>query len=155
MPKVSSFREATERSHFFIQNFWLLPRKRKTLGDGTVTMARILIVEDSKELQDITKMTLEFNGHEAVTADNGKEGLAAAASGPFDLILSDIAMPVMDGLDFMRRFRAEYGGATPIIALTAESGDIAATAREAGATGYIPKPFQPIELLEAIGEYLA
>jgi CheY-like chemotaxis protein len=119
-------------------------------------MARILIVEDSKELQDITKMTLEFSGHEAITADNGKEALdAVAASGPFDLILSDIAMPVMDGLEFMRRFRAEHGGATPIVALTAESGDIAAKTREAGATGYIAKPFEPIQLLEAIGEYLA
>ncbi len=117
-------------------------------------MARILIVEDSKELQDITKMTLEFNGHEAATADNGKEGLeAVAASGPFDLILCDVAMPVMDGLEFMRRFRAEYGRATPIIVLTAESGDIATKASEAGATGYIPKPFEPIQLLEVISQY--
>ncbi len=119
-------------------------------------MAKILIVEDSKELQDITKMTLEFSGHEVATADHGKEGLEAVAqSGPFNLILCDVAMPVMDGLEFMRRFREEHGDETPIIALTAEGGDIATRTQEAGATGYVAKPFEPLQLLDIIGEYLA
>lgn len=117
--------------------------------------ARILVIDDSEHLQSVLKLTLEFKGYEVSVADNGREGLEAARAGAFDLIFCDIEMPVMNGVEFVRRFRAEVSPATPIIMLTAENAEVIGHALASGATAAVQKPFEPILLLEQIGKYLS
>lgn len=116
---------------------------------------RILVIDDVENIRTVLKMTLEFKGFEVVTADNGHEGLAAAAAGKFDLVFSDIAMPVMNGVEFCRRFRAEIDRTTPIIMLTAEGDELVAKAMAEGATATVSKPFEPIRLLGEIEKHLS
>jgi two-component system chemotaxis response regulator CheY len=117
--------------------------------------AHILIVDDSEHLQTVLKLTLEFKGHGVTVAGDGRAALEAARAEKFDLIFCDIEMPVMNGIEFVRQFRAELGSATPIVMLTAEGDELARRALAAGATGLIHKPFEPIALLKEIDKYLA
>lgn len=117
--------------------------------------ARILIIDDSEHLRVVLKLTLEFKGYEAHLAGDGREGLEAVTrQGPFDLIFCDIDMPVMNGLEFVRRYRAEVSSATPIIMLTAEGGELISGALAVGANAAVRKPFEPIQMLREIDKYL-
>jgi two-component system, chemotaxis family, chemotaxis protein CheY len=112
---------------------------------------RILIVDDSVVMRMIVERALRHAGidlDEVLQAANGAEGLAAlelaAASGaPFDLILSDVHMPVMDGLDFLlEKQRRNLAPGVPVIMITADDKDShVSRAIAAGAQGYISKPF--------------
>ena len=115
--------------------------------------ATILIVEDSDDFRQLLTMTLDMSGYEVVQAANGTQGLEAARARKFDLVLSDIEMPEMDGVEFVRRFRA-IDDSTPIIMLSAADSDLMSKALEAGATGKIIKPFEPIRLTELIEQHL-
>jgi two-component system chemotaxis response regulator CheY len=116
--------------------------------------ARILVIDDADHIRTVMQLTLKFQGYEVTTANDGQEGLTAAAAAPFDLIFCDIEMPVMNGVEFVRRFRAEVSPATPIILLTAERGELIKQAMALGATATIDKPFEPIILLQKIERYL-
>jgi len=82
-------------------------------------MARILVVEDDDSVRDFTARALRVSGHEVDTASDGDAGLArvAASNGAFELVLSDIRMPVMDGIEMARRVAANYPG-LPILLMT-------------------------------------
>lgn len=112
--------------------------------------ARILIIEDQDDFRQLLQLTLDFQGYDVATAENGSRGFDLAKSMDFDLITSDIEMPVMNGIDFVRKYRAEISTATPIIVLSAAESDIKQTALAAGATQLIEKPFEPIKLANAI-----
>ena len=85
---------------------------------------RILVVEDTHFFRQLIKGHLESAGHEVVLATNGREGLAQLAEGSFDLVVSDIEMPVMDGLAFARQVREDARYASlPLMALTTLSGE--------------------------------
>lgn len=106
---------------------------------------RILVVEDNPTNLDLITYLLRALGYDVSYETDGEAGLAAALSGDFDLVLTDVLMPGMDGLEFARRFKADSRTAgTPLIAVTAlaMSGD-----RErilsAGFDGYISKPIDP------------
>jgi CheY-like chemotaxis protein len=111
---------------------------------------RILVIDDAEHLRTVLKLTLEFEGYEVVTADNGQSGLDATRAGAFDLVFCDIEMPVMNGIEFVRRYRAEIDAATPILVLTAEGSELVAQALAAGATSAFVKPFEPIRLLREL-----
>lgn len=115
---------------------------------------RILIIDDSEHLRTMLAVTLKFKSYQVTDAENGLAGLQAALAGTFDLILCDIDMPVMNGLEFVRRFRAEVSPATPILMLTAEDSDLTVRAISAGATAVLCKPFEPIGLLREIERHL-
>lgn len=117
--------------------------------------AKILIIDDSEQLRSIFKLTLEFKGYSVTTANDGREGLAAAKAQAFDLIFCDIEMPVMNGLEFVRAWRKQGGDTPPIIMLTAEGNDVISMALAAGADGAISKPFEPIHLLNEIERRLS
>ena len=119
-------------------------------------MATILAVDDSKSLRQVLAATLSAAGHEVVQATDGVEGLALAQEARFDLILSDINMPNMDGLTLVRHLRALPAlKARPILILTTEMDpELRKQAREAGATGWIVKPFTPEQLLATIRRLL-
>ncbi len=105
----------------------------------------ILIVDDDREIRDLTARFLRGRGFRAAAAANGREMDAALSEGRFDLVVLDVMMPGEDGLSICRRLRAQ--GAMPIILLTAlgeETDRIVGL--EMGADDYLPKPFNPREL---------
>jgi PAS domain S-box-containing protein len=114
---------------------------------------RILVVEDNPTNRMIARKLLESMGAQVSTATDGQCGVEAAALGAFDLILMDIQMPGMDGLEATRRIRAMAGPAarTPIIALTANAmSHQHAAYRAAGMDGVVSKPISPPTLLGEI-----
>lgn len=119
-----------------------------------MTAKRILTIDDSRTIRDMLAFTLGRAGFECVQAVDGQKGLEALSGDPFDVIITDINMPVMDGIAFIRRARAlPRCKATPILVLTTETSDEKkAEARQAGATGWIVKPFDPAKLLAVIAK---
>ena len=115
---------------------------------------RILVIDDSEHVRAVIRMTLKFKGYDVETAENGSEGLELATQEGFDVIFCDIEMPVMDGVEFVRKYRAAHGDRTPVIILTAEEGRAARDAMHAGATMVLAKPFEPIRLLEEVERQL-
>ncbi len=118
---------------------------------------RVLLVEDNHFNQKLASALLEKHGHRVTLAENGLEALRARERQRFDLILMDVQMPVMDGLEasrLIRRLERESGARpTPIAAMTAHSlrGD-RERFLEAGMDDFISKPFQPERLLELVEE---
>jgi DNA-binding response OmpR family regulator len=113
-------------------------------------MARILIAEDEPELAMGLKDNLQFEGYETAVAADGEQALALIESQHPDLILLDVMMPKLDGLEVCRRVR-RTGSSVPIIMLTAKSQELdIVRGLEAGADDYITKPFGVRELLARI-----
>ena len=109
----------------------------------------ILVVDDDREIRDLTARFLRKHGYRVDTAANGREMDTQLAAGRYDLIVLDLMMPGEDGLSICRRLRAD--GAIPIVMLTAlgeETDRIVGL--EMGADDYLPKPFNPRELLARI-----
>ncbi len=105
----------------------------------------ILIVDDEERLALLLKTYLEQAGFRAVIAGNGRAGLALARQETPDLIVLDIMMPELDGLEFMQQHRRD--SATPVILLTARVDDAdKVLGLELGADDYVTKPFSPREL---------
>ncbi len=105
--------------------------------------ANILTVDDSASIRMTTRITLTNAGYNVTEAVDGADGLQKIKSGSFDLIVTDLNMPNMDGLTMIRSLRQlpAYMG-TPVIFLTTESdGEIKQQAKAAGATGWLTKPF--------------
>jgi|SRR5690606_6828432 len=112
-------------------------------------MKRILAVDDSPSMREMVRSALTSAGFEVVQATDGDEALRLAREQQFDLVLSDVNMPNMDGLALIRALRAESGYRhTPILMLTTESSvERKREGKEAGATGWIVKPFDPAQLI--------
>ena len=115
----------------------------------------ILIVEDDPKNLKLVRDLLQASGYEAIEATDGSQGVEMARTKKPDLILMDIQMPVMDGLDatkILKKDEATKG--IPIIALTAYAmkGD-EEKMREAGCDGYIPKPIDIKAFLKKVGQY--
>ena len=112
----------------------------------------ILIVEDEKEIRDLLAHYLRKEGFRAATAPDGETGLALARTGRPDLVVLDILLPGMDGLEVLRTIRAgaETAG-IPVIMLTAKGDETdRVVGLELGADDYIPKPFSPREVVARI-----
>ncbi|MGO4437390.1 response regulator [Rhizobium sp. RAF56] len=118
--------------------------------------AKLLTVEDSASLRFTTKVTLTDAGYEVAEAVNGAEGLEMARSGDYDLVVTDLNMPVMDGLTMIEELRKSPAHAgLPIVFLTSESdADLRARAKAAGASGWVTKPFDPDNLVKVINKVL-
>ncbi len=114
--------------------------------------ANILTVDDSASIRMTTKIALTNAGYQVTEAVDGADGLAKAKGASFDLIVTDLNMPNMNGLEMIEALRqspAHTG--IPIIFLTTESdADMKARAKAAGATGWITKPFDAQKLEVAI-----
>jgi len=101
---------------------------------------RILLVDDEQPIQTLLSFPLQRDGYDVVQASDGREALNRFAEQPFDLVVLDVMMPRMDGLEVCRRLRAR--SAVPIIMLTAKSEEIdKVVGLELGADDYITKPF--------------
>jgi two-component system chemotaxis response regulator CheY len=119
--------------------------------------ASILTVDDSASLRMAIRIALTGAGYTVTEAADGAEGLAKATETRFDLIVTDLNMPNMDGLEMIRALRQQPAQAgVPIIFLTTESDDsMEAQAKAAGATGWLVKPFQPEQLIRVAQKVLA
>ncbi|MHB2167192.1 response regulator [Alsobacter sp. R-9] len=114
---------------------------------------RILAIDDTRTLRELLCRTLRAARYEVVEAENGEQGLARFAEDRPDVVITDLNMPVLDGIEFTRAVRQRTdGGDVPIIILTTESSsDIKAEGRKAGATAWMVKPFDPQRLLDMLG----
>jgi two-component system chemotaxis response regulator CheY len=115
----------------------------------------ILVVEDSPMMSRMYRLVLGPR-YDLVFAANGAEGLDRAAAHPrLDLLVVDINMPQMDGLEFIGRLRRELGITTPVLVSSTETSDAdRQAARDAGAQAFLAKPWTPDQLLAAVRERL-
>ncbi|MBL4667161.1 MAG: response regulator [Sneathiella sp.] len=113
---------------------------------------KILAVDDSKTMRDMVSFTLKGAGYEVIEAADGLLALDTLDSHTVDLVITDINMPNMDGIDLVKALRKiPTYSSTPILVLTTESDDSKKNeGREAGATGWIVKPFEPEKLLKVV-----
>ena len=116
---------------------------------------KVLIVDDSAVMRKIVERALRQGGldlGEVLEAGNGAEALVAVRKGGLDLILSDINMPVMDGLEFLRNVATEdLAKGVPVVMITTEGSESRVVeALSAGARGYLRKPFTPEQVKERV-----
>jgi two-component system chemotaxis response regulator CheY len=128
----------------------------RNLVDGSAMSKRILAVDDSATMRQLVRMTLTRAGFEVVEAEDGSKGLQTAKSESFDMVLSDINMPLMTGMELLVHLRklAQYKF-TPVVLVTTESQlERKVEAKAAGASGWIVKPFNPEQLLAVVTKFL-
>jgi len=109
----------------------------------------ILTIDDSKAVRDMVRFTLEPEGFDIVGAENGQAGLDQMRASRPAMVITDLNMPVMDGLTFITQARTDPAGSgIPIVMLTTESApEMKAKGKAAGATGWINKPFDADKLV--------
>ena len=111
-----------------------------------------LVVDDSTSMRQMVSMTLKESGFDVIEGSNGQEALQNVTGKPLSVVVTDLNMPVMDGMSLIRELRAkpEYKF-IPILMLTTESQDSKKQeGRAAGATGWIVKPFNPEQLMQVV-----
>lgn len=119
-------------------------------------MGKILLVDDNTHNRYIARFLLEHAGHNVVEAKSGREAILCSQRNRFDLVLMDIQMPGMDGMEATRQIKQAVKNPPPVVAVTAKamSGD-----REfilsAGCDGYIRKPYEPEEFVGYIDQYMS
>src|SRR5512140_978765 len=123
----------------------------RVTSTGSVSLI-VLVVDDDEDSRRIASLALEHAGHTVLTANNGAEGVRLARRHEPDVILMDIAMPVMDGLTAVQQLRANQATRDlPIFAVSARAtAHDAEEARRAGFDEYLTKPVQPIEIIAAV-----
>ena len=119
-------------------------------------MATILVVDDSTTMRQMVAFTLSSAGHDVTEAPDGSQALTKAKQKKFDLVITDVNMPGMNGIDLVQSLRAlPECKFIPILVLTTEAGaDLKQKGKSAGATGWIVKPFNPEVLLETLKKVL-
>ncbi|HTR91739.1 MAG TPA: response regulator transcription factor [Trebonia sp.] len=116
--------------------------------------SRLLVVDDDNDVRDSLRLALGYAGYSVTTAANGADALSAVAQSPVDLIILDVLMPMLNGLDTCRALRSR-GDATPVLVLTARDAiDDRVAGLEAGADDYLVKPFALRELLARVNALL-
>lgn len=119
-------------------------------------MQSILAVDDSASMRSLVNFVLDKAGYQVVMAEDGQDALEYARENSVDLVLTDINMPRMDGIELIKELRQlpSYRF-TPLLVLTTESGtDKKMEGKAAGATGWIVKPFEPVQLVSTIERVL-
>ena len=115
-----------------------------------------MIVDDSESIREVVSFTLESEGFKVLVGVDGKDALKFLDGSNIDLIITDLHMPVMNGIELIREVRKmdDYSR-IPILFLTTESQTAKKMeAKEAGATGWIIKPFVPAKLIAAINKVM-
>ncbi|MEP7306685.1 MAG: response regulator [Acidobacteriota bacterium] len=108
---------------------------------------RVLVIDDDAGIRDVLRMTLTYDGYQIVGAATGHDGLALADRDPPDLVLLDVEMPGMGGLDVLSRLHAAHEK-LPVVMMSAHGSTVvAAAARAAGAVDFLEKPFESTDRL--------
>jgi two-component system chemotaxis response regulator CheY len=112
----------------------------------------IMVVDDSETVRQVLQLTLTNAGFDVVEAEDGIDALKKLSTAKVDMLITDLNMPNMDGLELITKVREEGAHRfTPIVMLTTESSEEKKLAgREAGASGWIVKPFKPEQLLKVV-----
>lgn len=112
----------------------------------------ILSVDDSKSMRQMVTFTLQKEGYEVVEAEDGRDALSKLQSVRVNMVITDLNMPNMDGIELIRSLRADPAFKfVPIVMLTTESAaDKKDAGKNAGATGWIVKPFKPEQLVAVV-----
>ncbi len=123
-------------------------------GVGVKSKGRILAVDDSETMRSMVRQTLEYGGYDATIASHAAEALELFHKGKFDLVITDVNMPGMDGIALIRELR-KTDRDTPVLTLTTESeDDLKQAGAAAGANGWIVKPLIPAQLLDLLSQIL-
>ena len=117
---------------------------------------RILVVDDDPMIVRLLRLNLEMEGYEVTSATNGREAIESVAGQRPDLVVMDVMMPIMNGLEATARLKKDESTADiPVIVLSAKAQDMdVAHGKGAGADDYVTKPFDPEDLLQVIGRLL-
>lgn len=118
--------------------------------------SQVLIVDDSRTIRELLSSVLENAGFRVTSANDGKAGLEAATSNSYDLVITDVNMPEMNGIDLLKSLRKipQYSF-KPILILTTEfSDEMKMKGKNAGATGWMVKPFDPEKMIDVIKRIL-
>ncbi|MCC6748603.1 MAG: sigma-54-dependent Fis family transcriptional regulator [Deltaproteobacteria bacterium] len=113
----------------------------------TAPLRRVLVVDDEENIRHMLALALRPEGFEVTAAASGPEALAALATAPFDVVLSDVRMPGMGGLELLAEIQARHPGTVVIIMSAYGTVDTAIEAMKRGAYDYISKPFKPVEVV--------
>ncbi|HVF50835.1 MAG TPA: response regulator [Pyrinomonadaceae bacterium] len=116
---------------------------------------RVLIIDDEPSVLDALRLILEDGGYSVAVAPTGAQGIRLARERDFDLVITDLRLPDMTGLDVLDAVCRERP-ATPVVLISSHgTSEIFAEARRCGATATLPKPFRPSEILQLINDTLA
>jgi DNA-binding response OmpR family regulator len=121
-------------------------------AEGTAGAVSVLVVDDDPTLRNMVATVLEEEGLETVTAENGEAALRCIAEHPVQLVILDLAMPVMDGRSFFLALRRR-GDPTPVLIVSGD--EPARVRRELGADAALSKPFDLEELVDRVHSLLA
>lgn len=120
------------------------------MGFAALHPMRILVIEDNPDLRDYLRLALETQQYEVLTARNGREALGYLDGHPVDVVLTDLFMPEMDGIETIAALRKKCPGVR-VVAMSGRPGvDYLAVARELGVNHTLRKPFEIDELLAAL-----
>lgn len=112
---------------------------------------KILIVDDCSTTRKLMSLSLKSKGFDVILAENGIDAIEKLASNKVNMIVTDLNMPYMDGLELIRRIRSDYGHDIPILMVTTEADDSERRkAMEAGADGYLVKPVSAEQMKDSI-----
>lgn len=117
---------------------------------------RFLIVDDSASMRQLVSSTIKDAGYDVVVAENGKDALGRLAGEKVDMVITDLNMPEMDGIELIKKLRTmpDYKFA-PIVMLTTEAQETQKQeGKRAGASGWIVKPFSPEQLLDVVRKFV-
>jgi len=115
-----------------------------------------LIVDDSASMRQLVAFTIQDAGYDVLLAENGKDALEKMSHAKVDMVITDLNMPEMDGITFIRELRgkADYKF-IPVVMLTTESQEAKKQeGRAAGASGWIVKPFSPSQLMDVVKKFV-
>jgi CheY-like chemotaxis protein len=117
---------------------------------------RILVVDDQREILDVTSLVLQSAGYSTETASTGDEALDRVTSEPFDLVLLDINMPGMDGWETLRLIRADDQLERLVVIMFSVKGEVSDKVHslQEGASGFISKPYEVDQLVDRIDRAL-
>ena len=120
-------------------------------------MPKVLVIDDDPVIVQLLRVNFEIEGFEVVSAADGREGFEKAKSARPDLVLSDIMMPRMDGLELVAQLKAHAATRSlPVILLSAKAQNAEVQqGLDAGADDYVTKPFDPLELIDRVNAVLA
>ncbi|MGH9129843.1 MAG: response regulator transcription factor [Acidimicrobiales bacterium] len=122
------------------------------MSDGPGSGATVLVVDDDPVIQRLLSVNFEMEGYQVIVASTGADGIRSARSARPDIVVLDVMMPGMDGLEVASTLKADPATAgIPVLLLSAKAQEVDIRAGDAtGADAYVTKPFDPFELLEQV-----